>query len=134
MKTFQLSAEPRTDLGKKAAKALRKENKIPVVLNGGEVIDLPYKGKLRDGEKIVVIEKDQSKGLITTDLVVTNDSVRKLIYTPDIFAIELSLHGEKRMAVLKDIQFPPRQGHNPPHRSSRSQRQEARGDRSARAA
>ncbi len=51
MKTFQLSAEPRTDLGKKAAKALRKENKIPVVLNGGEVIDLPYKGKLRDGEK-----------------------------------------------------------------------------------
>ncbi len=107
MKTFQLSAEPRTDLGKKAAKALRKENKIPVVLNGGEVIDLPYKGKLRDGEKIVVIEKDQSKGLITTDLVVTNDSVRKLIYTPDIFAIELSLHGEKRMAVLKDIQFHP---------------------------
>ena len=88
MKTFQLSAEPRTDLGKKAAKALRKENKIPVVLNGGEVIDLPYKGKLRDGEK-------------------TNDSVRKLIYTPDIFAIELSLHGEKRMAVLKDIQFHP---------------------------
>ena len=107
MKTFLLSAEPRTDLGKKAAKALRKENKIPVVLNGGEVIDLPYKGKLRDGEKIVVIEKDQSKGLITTDLVVTNDSVRKLIYTPDIFAIELSLHGEKRMAVLKDIQFHP---------------------------
>ena len=103
MKTFQLSAEPRTDLGKKAAKALRKENKIPVVLNGGEVIDLPYKGKLRDGEKIVVIEKDQSKGLITTDLVVTNDSVRKLIYTPDIFAIELSLHGEKRMAAYERI-------------------------------
>ena len=54
-----------------------------------------------------MIEKDQSKALITTDLVVTNDSVRKLIYTPDIFAIELSLHGEKRMAVLKDIQFHP---------------------------
>ena len=32
MKTFQLNAEARTDLGKKAAKALRKENKIPVVL------------------------------------------------------------------------------------------------------
>ena len=36
MKTFQLNAEARTDLGKKAAKALRKENKIPVVLNGGK--------------------------------------------------------------------------------------------------
>ena len=32
MKTFQLNAEPRTDLGKKAAKVIRKENKIPVVL------------------------------------------------------------------------------------------------------
>ena len=42
MKTFQLTAEPRTDLGKKAAKAIRKENKIPVVLNGGEIIKLPY--------------------------------------------------------------------------------------------
>ena len=105
MKTFQLAAEPRTDLGKKAAKALRKENKIPVVLNGGAIITLPYEGKLRDGEK--VIEIGNGKGLITTDLTVTADSVRKLVYTPDIFAIELDVHGEKRMAVLKDIQFHP---------------------------
>lgn len=107
MKTFQLTAEPRTDLGKKAAKALRKEEKIPVVLNGGEIIDLPYSGKLREGEKVVTINKEGTKGLITTDLTVTNDAVRKLIYTPDIFAIELDVHGEKRMAVLKDIQFHP---------------------------
>ncbi|MDE5821667.1 MAG: 50S ribosomal protein L25/general stress protein Ctc [Paramuribaculum sp.] len=105
MKTFQLTAEPRTDLGKKAAKTLRKENKIPVVLNGGEVIALPYSGKLQPGEKIVEIAP--GKGLITTDLAVTNEAVRKLIYTPDIFAIELELNGKKRMAVLKDIQFHP---------------------------
>lgn len=80
MKTFQLTAEPRTDLGKKAAKALRKEEKIPVVLNGGEVFTLPYTGTLREGEKIVEIGNNQ--GLITTDLAVTNDAVRKLIYTP----------------------------------------------------
>ena len=105
MKTFQLTAEPRTDLGKKAAKALRKEEKIPVVLNGGEIFTLPFTGTLREGEKIVEI--GNGKGLITTDLTVTNDAVRKLIYTPDIFAIELDIHGEKRMAVLKDIQFHP---------------------------
>lgn len=105
MKTFQLSAEPRTNLGKKAAKALRAENKIPVVLNGGEIISLPYEGKLREGEKIVEI--GNGKALITTDLVVTNEAVRKLVYTPEIFAIELDLHGEKRNAVLKDIQFHP---------------------------
>ncbi len=105
MKTFQLTAEPRTDLGKKAAKALRKENKIPVVLNGGEIVELPYSGKLRAGEKVVEITP--GKGLITTDIAVTNEAVRKLVYTPDIFAIELELNGEKRMAVLKDIQFHP---------------------------
>ncbi len=105
MKTFQLSAEPRTALGKKAAKALRAEGKIPVVLNGGEIIELPYSGTLRDGQKIVEI--GNGKGLITTDLTVTNDAVRNLVYTPDIFAIELDVHGEKRMAILKDIQFHP---------------------------
>ena len=75
------------------------------MLNGGEIIELPYSGNLREGEKIVEI--GNGKGLITTDLTVTNDSVRNLVYTPDIFAIELDVHGEKRMAVLKDIQFHP---------------------------
>ncbi|MDE6629774.1 MAG: 50S ribosomal protein L25, partial [Muribaculaceae bacterium] len=42
MKTFKLEAAPRVDLGKKAAKALRSEGKIPVVLNGGEPFELPY--------------------------------------------------------------------------------------------
>lgn len=51
MEIFKLSAEPRTDLGKKAAKTLRKENKIPVVLNGGEIITLPYSGTLKPVKK-----------------------------------------------------------------------------------
>jgi large subunit ribosomal protein L25 len=105
MKVFQLSAQPRTDLGKKAAKALRQQNMIPAVLNGGKIIDLPFAGTLKAGEKIVEI--GNGKGLITTDLVVTNEAVRKLIYTPEIFAIELEINGEKRMAVLKDLQFHP---------------------------
>lgn len=105
MNLFKLAAEPRTDLGKKAAKALRSEGKIPVVLNGGDVFELPYKGELKAGEKIVEI--GDGKGLITTDLVVTNDAVRKLIYTPDIYAVEIEYNGQKKMAVLKEIQFHP---------------------------
>lgn len=105
MKTYQLTAEPRTDLGKKAAKALRDENKIPVVLNGGEIVELPYTGSLKPGEKLVEI--DSKRGLITTDLVVKAEDVRKLIYTPDIFAIELEVNGEKKDAVLREIQFHP---------------------------
>ncbi len=105
MEVFKLTAEPRVDLGKKAAKTLRSEGKIPVVLNGGELVDLPYSGKLAAGEKLVEIAN--GKGLITTDLVVANDAVRKLVYTPDIYAVELDYNGQKKMAVLKEIQFHP---------------------------
>ena len=105
MKTFQLVAEPRVDLGKKATKALRAEGKIPVVLNGGAIVELPFNGKLEAGQKVVEI--GNNKGLITTDLVVTQDAVRKLVYTPDIYAVELEFNGHKTMAVLKDIQFDP---------------------------
>lgn len=105
MKTFQLQAEPRTDLGKKATKALRAEGKIPVVLNGGAAVELPFTGALAPGQKLVEI--GDNKALITTDLVVAQDDVRKLVYTPDIFAIELDFNGGKKMAILKDIQFHP---------------------------
>ncbi|MBD5267872.1 MAG: 50S ribosomal protein L25/general stress protein Ctc [Bacteroides sp.] len=105
MKTYQLTAEPRTNLGKKAAKALREENLIPVVLNGGEPIELPFTGTLKPGEKLVEIANN--RGLITTDLVVKAEDVRKLLYTPDIFAIELTVNGEKKNAVLREIQFHP---------------------------
>ena len=40
MKTFELKAEPRTELGKKSVKALRKEEKIPAVINGGKLVGL----------------------------------------------------------------------------------------------
>ncbi|MCM1020951.1 MAG: 50S ribosomal protein L25/general stress protein Ctc [Muribaculum sp.] len=105
MKTYTLNAEARANFGKKAAKAIREENKIPVVLNGGEVFNLPYSGTLKPGEKIVEI--GNGKGLITTDLLVNADDVRKLIYTPDVFAVELNINGEVRNAVLREVQFHP---------------------------
>ncbi|MDE5810283.1 MAG: hypothetical protein K2H59_08405, partial [Muribaculaceae bacterium] len=46
MKTFKLEARPRVELGKKAAKALRSEGLIPVVLNGGEIIEAGKNVKL----------------------------------------------------------------------------------------
>ncbi|ANU63837.1 50S ribosomal protein L25 [Muribaculum intestinale] len=105
MKTYNLAAQPRTDLGKKAAKTLRAEGLIPAVLNGGEIVTLPYTTALKPGEKLVEI--GNGKGIITTDIVVNNDDVRKLLYTPDVFAIELEVNGEKRNAVLREVQFHP---------------------------
>ena len=109
MKTFQLNAEPRTDLGKKAAKALRASKKIPCVLNGGKVVELKdgkYDGTLAQGEKVVEIGRD-GKAVITTDFTVNFSDVRKLIYTPDVFVVALNLNGVEKMAVLKDIQWHP---------------------------
>ncbi len=109
MKTFKLNAEPRTDLGKKAAKALRASQKIPCVLNGGKVVELKdgkYDGTLADGEKVVEIGRD-GKAVLTTDFTVNFSDVRKLIYTPEVYVVALNLNGVEKMAVLKDIQWHP---------------------------
>ncbi len=105
MKTFQLNATARPGLGKKAVRELRKQGLIPAVLNGGELVDLPFNGKLKSGEKLV--ELNAVKGVIVTDFTVSQDAVRKLVYTPEIFAVELTIDGEKKMAVLRDLQFHP---------------------------
>ncbi|MDE7347907.1 MAG: 50S ribosomal protein L25 [Muribaculaceae bacterium] len=105
MKKFALKAEARENLGKKAVKALRNEGKIPAVLNGGKIVELPYNGTLEAGEKLV--ELDSKRGMITTDITVNSEDVRKLIYTPEIFEIDLELNGKMRKAVLKDLAFQP---------------------------
>lgn len=121
MKKFELKAEARPEVGKKSLKALRKEGKIPAVLNGGKIVDLPYTGELKPGERLVEIDvvKDakgrkmeckankKNRGIISTDIAVKEEDVRKLIYTPEIFEIDLELNGEKRKAVMKDLQFQP---------------------------
>ena len=105
MKTFKLSAQPRTVIGKKASVELRKSGMIPVSLNGGEIVELPYAGQLGEGETVVEIANN--RGIITRNLQVSVEDVRKLIYTPEIFAIELDINGTTKMAVLKEIQFHP---------------------------
>ena len=85
MKTFKLEGKSREIIArsadqKRALKAMRKNDEIPAVLYGGE--------------KVVYFA-------------VTNDAVRKLVYTPEIFAVELTIDGETTMAILKEIQFHP---------------------------
>ncbi|MBR1543999.1 MAG: 50S ribosomal protein L25, partial [Muribaculaceae bacterium] len=65
-----------------------------------------YEGKLEAGQKVVKINTD-NKAIITTDITVSQEAVRKLIYTPEIFDIDLTLNGKVVKAVLKNIQFHP---------------------------
>jgi len=106
MKTFQLEGSPREIVGKKATKTLRKQGLIPAILYGQAPVELPYKGVLKKGEKIVDI--GGSKGVIVTDLVVTAENVRNLIYSPHIYLVNLALDGVGIIkAIIKDLQFHP---------------------------
>lgn len=82
MKHFKLSATVRKadQLGKKATKGLRREGLVPVVLYGGSE---------------------------TQHFVVKADDINKLIYTPNIYLIELDVEGKLIKAVLKEVQFHP---------------------------
>lgn len=81
MKSFDLKGTARTEVGKKSTNELRKNNGIPCVLYG--------------------IEKEAQAFAVTTD------AVRKLVYTPDIHVVNLTIDGVECKAVLKDIQFHP---------------------------
>ena len=105
MKKFELKAEPRTEISKQNLKRLRNEGCIPAVISSGKTIDLPFNGTLKPGERLLPIEN--GKAVITTDISVKGEDVRKLIYTPDIFEIDLTLNGETRKVVMKDLQFQP---------------------------
>jgi len=82
MKTFELKGEIRDDFGKKAAKAYRSEALIPCVAYGGH-----------DEENL--------------NFVVKNSDVRNLVYTPEVFLVDLDLGKKKFQAIVKDVQFHP---------------------------
>lgn len=82
MKTYELKGEVREDFGKKAARGYRSEGLIPCVVYGG------------GDEKNI-------------NFVVKNGDVRNLIYTPEVYLVNLVLDGKPMMATLKEVQFHP---------------------------
>ena len=61
--------------------------------------------KLAEGQTIGSVPNN--RGIVVTNRSVKAEDVRKLIYTPDIYAIELDVNGVKKAAILKEIQFHP---------------------------
>ncbi|NCA78765.1 MAG: 50S ribosomal protein L25/general stress protein Ctc [Sphingobacteriia bacterium] len=80
MKTFELEGVKRTTLGKKSSKAARANELVPCVIYGGE-----------HSMYFEVKESD----------------LRKLIYTPNIYVVNLNIDGKTTEAILKEIQFHP---------------------------
>ena len=80
MKTFELKGSEREGTGKKAAKAFRKESLVPCVLYGGDEV---------------------------VHFTVTKEGIRKLIYSPEVFIVNLTVGAKVYVAILKDSQFHP---------------------------
>ena len=80
MKTVSMSGSLRESVGKKDAKKQRREGSVPCVIYGGD-------------EQIHFAVKDLDFG--------------KLIFTTDIYLVNLSLDGKEYQAILQDVQFHP---------------------------
>lgn len=81
MKTFDLEGSVRAELGQKASAELRKQDLIPCVLYG--------------------CKKEN------TNFTVSKSAVRKLIYSPEVFEVKLTIGKKNCSAVIKEIQFHP---------------------------
>ena len=86
MKEINVTGQKRENLGKKASKALRKEGLVPCNLYG-------------------LAEKDGKPAAMSFAIAMTE--LRKIIYTPHIYVINLVIDGESHTAILKEIQFHP---------------------------
>ena len=80
METVVINGTPRTELGKKATRALRKAGNVPCNLYGGKE---------------------------TLNFYAPVTEFRKLIYTPDFRLAEINLNGKAYKAIVKDSQFEP---------------------------
>ncbi len=87
MKSIDINGSLRTETGKKATHALRKNNNVPCVLYG--------------------MKKDENGNPVATHFTVSVEGLRKLVYTPHIYIVNLNIDGQVVNAIMKDIQFHP---------------------------
>ena len=87
MKEISVSGEKRATTGKKAAKELRKEGLVPCNLYG---------------------EKKGENGLPeAVAFAIPAAQLRKVIYSPNVYVVNLTISGEAHKAVIKELQFHP---------------------------
>lgn len=87
MKEITLNGVKRAKTGKKSTKALRKEGLIPCNIYG---------------------EVRGENGLpVATQFTIPFNEIRKAVYTPDVLVCNINIEGEKKIAVIKELQFHP---------------------------
>lgn len=87
MKSISVKGTARTATGKKATRDLRK--------NGGVPCNLYGENKNENGENVAM------------SFSTTQEELRKLVYSPDIYSVNLTIDGKECKAVMKELQFHP---------------------------
>jgi large subunit ribosomal protein L25 len=80
MQTVSLSGSARQSVGKKGAKSLRRDGRVPAVIYGGSE---------------------------QTHLHLSEIDLKKIIWSPDTYLLELDIDGTAKSCVIKDYQFHP---------------------------
>lgn len=87
MKSIDIKGTVRTETGKKATKLARKEGLVPCNLYG---------------------EARGENGLpVALSFVVPTSGLRNLVYTPEIYSVNLDIDGKQYTAVMRELQFHP---------------------------
>ena len=87
MKEISVSGQKRTETGKKASKLIRKEGLIPCNLYG---------------------EKRSDNNLPEAmAFVAPFTELRKAVYTPHVYVVNLNIDGKEHKAIIKELQFHP---------------------------
>ena len=87
MKEINVKGQKRAATGKKASKELRKEGMVPCNLYG---------------------EKKGENGLPEAmSFTASFSELRKAVYTPHVFVVNLTIDGKEHKAIIKELQFHP---------------------------
>lgn len=87
MKEINVTGQKRSDLGKKASKEMRKAGFVPCNLYG---------------------EAKGENGLpVSMAFQAPMTELRKIVYTPHVYIINLNIDGEAHTAIIKELQFHP---------------------------
>ena len=84
MKEITINAQARTEYGKKASRDLRRAGQIPAVFYG--------------------VEKGENGLPVAKSIQVSEKELAKLLYTPNVYIVNLVVDGKSVKAILKDLQ------------------------------
>lgn len=84
MKEITINAQVRKDLGKKASRDARRAGNVPCVVYG--------------------VEKDEKGAPVAQPILVSQKELAKLLYTPNVYIVNLNVEGKTSKVILKALQ------------------------------